>query len=152
LICSQSAPEAPDSVADRYARALERFKATATAISSLNQTHSSNGKTGAGGNVSSLYDVIERSYGYGAQPPKPAEGFDGPPLVAYQTETGPYGDIYRATDAFVAWHRRTYCPQGGEDRVSQPRAGAASQGPGGQELSSGTSRPRWQQFGLTEPD
>ena len=148
MISSQSAPGAPDSVAERYARAVERFRAVATAISSTNPTPSSNGPTGAGGGASSLFDVIEKAIGYGIEPPQPDETGNRPPLDSYETTPGPYGDIYRATNAYVSWFRRAYCVEGGEDRVSQPRIGPPNKEMGGGDSGSLVSRGRWQQNDL----
>jgi len=148
LICSQSGPGAPDSIADRYARAVERFKAAATATPSTNPTPSCNGPKGVGGGVSSLFDVIEKAIGYGIEPPQPDETGNRPPVDSYQTTPGPYGDIYRATDAYVTWFRRCYCLERGEDRVSQSRIGPPNKEVGGEDSGALVSRGRWQQNDL----
>lgn len=124
MTSSQSAPGDLGCVAERYARAIERFRTLATATSCTSPTPNSSGPQGPGGGASSLFDVIERSLGYGIEPPSSPEGYDAPPLVTYETTPGPYGDVVRATNAYVTWFRRTYCVEGGEDRIG--RAGISS--------------------------
>ena len=43
-----------------------------------------------------------------------------------------HGDVYRATDEYVRWFRRTYPAAGGEDRVSRPTPRPTPQGVGGE--------------------
>ena len=148
LTCSQSAPTLPASVAARYAAAVERFNKVSTATSSTSQIPSSSGSGGPGGGASSLFDVIETAIGYGIQPPQPDESLDRPPLETYQTTPGPYGDVVRATDAYVDWFRRTYRLDGGEDRVSKPRADPAPEGVGGEDSGAVAPRRRWKQSDL----
>ena len=131
LISSPSHPAVSESLAARYFAARERFAALTTTDKSSTPIPSSNGSEGPGGGASSVFDVIERAIGYGIEPPKPPDGFDGPPLVTYETTPGPYGDVVRATNAYVAWFRRTYCVEGGEDRVGQSRIGSPTKEVGG---------------------
>lgn len=133
LISSQSVPGNDASLAARYSAALARFKERTTTATSFTATPSCNSSEGLGGGASSVFDVIERAIGYGIEPPKPPDGFDGPPLVSYETTPGPYGDVVRATNAYVAWFRRTYCLEGGEDRLSQSRIGSPNKEMGGED-------------------
>ena len=119
LTSSQSTRHVPGSLLDRYSAAVERWAALTTTDRSSTPIPSCNGSAGPGGNVSSLYDAIERAIGYGIQAPKPEDSADRPPLVTYETTPGPYGDVVRATNAYVAWFRRAYCVEGGEDSLSQ---------------------------------
>ena len=131
MISSQSNPGVSESLAARYSAARERFAALTTTNKSSTPIRNSNGSEGPGGSASSVFDVIERAIGYGIEPPKPPDGFDGPPLVTYETTPGPYGDVVRATNAYVAWFRRTYCVEGGENRVSQSRISSPNKEVGG---------------------
>ena len=69
------------------------------------------------------------------------EGSDPPPLETYTVTATEHGDIYRATDEYVRWFRRTYPAAGGEDRVSRPAPGPAPQGVGGKEAEPLPDRP-----------
>jgi len=60
------------------------------------------------------------------------EGSDPPPLETYTVATAEHGDVYRATDEYVRWFRRTYSAAGGEDRVSGPPPRSAPEGMGGE--------------------
>ena len=148
LICSPSIRGDSASLAARYAAALERFNALSTTSKSSSPTHSSSGPPGPGGSASSVFDVIERAIGYGCQPPQPPEGFDGPPLVTYETTPGPYGDVVRATDAYVAWFRRAYCLEGGADRVEKPGIDPPNKEEGGGDSGALVRRGRFKQHGL----
>ena len=121
------------SLAERYAAAVERFNALATTSRSSTPTPSSNGSPEHGGGASSVFDVIERAIGYGIKPPKPPEGFEGPPLVTYETTAGPYGDLVRATHGYIAWFRRTYCVEGGENCLGEPGIGSPNKEEGGRD-------------------
>lgn len=125
LTSSLSNPHVPASLLDRYSEAVEKWTAICTTNRCSTPIPSCNTSAGPGGNASSLYDVIERAIGYGIEAPKPQDSADRPPLVTYETTPGPYGDVVRATNAYVAWFRRSYCLEGGEDRVSS--AGINSQ-------------------------
>ena len=149
LISSPSIPGDSGSLAARYAAALERFNALATATKSSNQIPNSSGPTGPGGRACSVFDVIERAIGYGIEPPARAEGFDGPPLVTYETTPGPYGDVVRATDSYVSWFRRVHCLDGGEDRVSKPSSGPPNKEERGELSGSLVSGRRFRQNGLS---
>lgn len=148
MICSPSIRGDSGSLAARYAAALERFNALSTTNTSSSQTPSSNGPPGAGGGVSSVFDVIERAIGYGLEPPQPPEGFDGPPLVTYETTPGPYGDVVRATDSYVAWFRRAHCLEGGEDRLSKPGIDSPNKEVGGGDSGALVRRGRFKQNDL----
>ena len=131
MISSPSSHGVSESLAARYFAARERFAALTTTDKSSTPIPSSSGSEGPGGGASSLFDVIETAIGYGIEPPKPPDGYDGPPLVTYETTPGPYGDVVRATNAYVVWFRRTYCPEGGEDRVGQSRISPPNKEVGG---------------------
>ena len=133
MISSLSHPGVSESLAARYFAARERFAALTTTDKCSTPTHSLNGSEGPGGGASSVFDVIERAIGYGIEPPKPPDGFDGPPLDTYETTPGPYGDVVRATNAYVAWFRRTYCLEGGKDRLGQPRISSPNKEVGGKD-------------------
>ena len=148
LISSPSHPAVSESLAARYFAARERFAALTTTETSSIPTRSCNGSVGPGGGASSLFDVIERSFGYGIEPPQPAEGDDRPPLVTYETTPGPYGDVVRATNAYVTWFRRAYCLERGEDRVSQPRISPPNKEMGGGDSGSLVRGGRYKQNDL----
>ena len=131
LIYSPSDPGSNESLAARYSAALARFRELTTTGTSSTAIRSSNSSEGPGGGASSVFDVIEKAIGYGIEPPKPPDGFDGPPLVTYETTPGPYGHVVRATNAYVSWFRRAHCVEGGEDRVSQPRVSPPNKETGG---------------------
>ena len=133
MISSQSSPGLSESLLARYSAARERFAALTTTDKSSTPIPNSNGSEGPGGGASSVFDVIERAIGYGIEPPKPPDGFDGPPLVTYETTPGPYGDVVRATNAYVSWFRRTYCVEGGEDRLGQSGIGSPNKEMGGED-------------------
>ena len=61
------------------------------------------------------------------------EGSDPPPLETYTVTPAEHGDVYRATDEYVRWFRRTYPVAGGEDRVSRTTPSPAPQRVGGEE-------------------
>lgn len=132
LISSQSGPGVNESLAARYSAALARFRERTTTETSSTATPSCSSSEGPGGSASSLFDVIEKAIGYGIEPPEPDESGNRPPLDSYETTPGPYGDIYRATDAYVAWFRRAHRLEGGEDRVSQPRTSPPNKEVGGE--------------------
>ena len=132
----------------RYSAAVAAFAARTTTDRCSIPTRTLNGPPGPGGDASSLYDVIERAIGYGIEPPAPADTGDRPPLVTYETTPGPYGDVVRATDAYVAWFRRTHCLEGGEDRVSQPRTDPPNKEVGGTDSGALVRRGRYQQNDL----
>ena len=148
LTSSPSAPEIPGSLLARFSAARERFDALSTTSRCSTAIHSSSTSEDLGGSVSSLYDAIERAIGYGIEPPVPAEGQDRPPLVTYEKTPGPHGDVYSATDAYVSWFRRTYCPEGGEDRVRIARASPPAEAAGGGDTGAVASRRRWAQRDL----
>ena len=54
----------------------------------------------------------------------------GPPLVTYTTTPSEYGDVVRATEAYVEWFRRTYPAAGRADSARVQAPGAADQGAG----------------------
>lgn len=132
LTSSQSVLGNAASLAARYSAALARFRELTTTETFSTAIPSSNSSEDLGGSACSLYDAIERAIGYGIEPPAPADGYDGPPLVTYEATPGPYGDVVRATDAYVTWFRRTYCVEGGEDRLSQSRIGSPNKEMGGE--------------------
>ena len=145
LTSSLSHPAVGESLLARFSAARERYAALTTTDKSSTAIHSSAGSVGAGGGASSVFDVIERAIGYGIQPPKPPEGFDGPPLVTYETTPGPYGDVVRATDAYVAWFRRAYCLEGGADRVEKPGIDPPNKEEGGGDSGALVRRGRFKQ-------
>ena len=149
LISSPSALGSNESLAARYSAALARFRELTTTETFSTATPSSNSSEGPGGNACSLYDAIERAIGYGIKPPAPAEGYDGPPLVTYETTPGPYGDVVRATDAYVSWFRRAYCVEGGEDRLGEPRVGSPNKEVGGEDSGALVRGGRYKQNDLT---
>ena len=69
------------------------------------------------------------------------EGSDPPPLETYTVTATEHGDVYRATDEYVRWFRRTYPAAGGEDRVSRPTPSPAPQRVGGEEAEPSPERP-----------
>lgn len=60
------------------------------------------------------------------------------PLETYTTTTSEHGDVYRATDAYVAWLRSRLPGYGGLDRISRAPARPALEAVGG-ELPGGKS-------------
>jgi len=149
LICSQSNQHGPESLLERYFAAVERFNALTTTDRSSIPTPSCNSSEGPGGNVCSLFDAIEKAIGYGIEPPQATEGGVRPPLDSYTTTPSPYGDVVRATNAYVAWFRSAYCLEGGEDRLSRAGTGPSHQEVGGGDAGALVSRRRWQQNDLT---
>ena len=148
LISSQSNPHAPESLLERYSAAVERFNALTTTDRFSTQTPSCSTSDGPGGNVSSLFDAIEKAIGYGIEPPQAEEGGLRPPLDTYETTPGPYGDVVRATDAYVDWFRRSYCLEGGEDRVSRARTDPPSEAMGGGDTGTLVGGRRFKQHDL----
>jgi|TARA_B100001063_G_C16598668_1_gene469499 hypothetical protein len=55
----------------------------------------------------------------------------GPPMEAYTTTPGQFGDVVRATPEYVRWFRRTYPAARPEDRVSPPAPRSPAEGVGG---------------------
>ena len=53
------------------------------------------------------------------------------PLETYTTTTSEHGDIYRATDAYVAWLRSRIPGYGGLDRVTRATPGGETTEDGG---------------------
>ena len=148
MTSSPSHPAVSESLAARYFAARERFAALTTTETCSTATPSSNGSEGPGGSASSLYAVIERSFGYGIEPPQADESGNRPPLDSYETTPGPYGDVYRATNAYVTWFRRAYCLEGGEDRVSQPRIDPSNKEMGGEDSGALVRGGRFKQHDL----
>ena len=56
---------------------------------------------------------------------------DRAPLETYTTTSSEHGDIYRATDAYVAWLRSRVPGYGGLDRVSRAAPSRETEGDGG---------------------
>ena len=55
------------------------------------------------------------------------------PLETYTTTTSEHGDVYRATDAYVAWLRSRLPGYGGLDRVSRAPTRPALEAVGGEQ-------------------
>ena len=56
---------------------------------------------------------------------------DRAPLETYTTTSSEHGDIYRATDAYVAWLGSRIPGYGGSDRVLRPSPRRQTEGDGG---------------------
>ena len=59
------------------------------------------------------------------------EGSLTPPLETYSVATGEHGDVYRATDAYVAWLRSRVPGYGGVDRVTRAPSRPSTEEVGG---------------------
>jgi len=148
LTSSLSTRNVPASLLERYSKAVEKWTDLCTTNRSSTPTPSCNTSAGPGGNACSLYDVIERAIGYGIEAPKPQDSADRPPLVTYETTPGPYGDVVRATNAYVAWFRRSYRLEGREDRVSSARTGSSVEEVGGRDSGALVAGGRFKQNDL----
>ncbi len=92
---------------DVLARARERCQMATTAGVSESQTPNCSGGAPNPTKLTSIYDCIEKSIGYGLEPPV-FGGTARPPMETYTTTATEGGTIYRATDEYVLWYRNTY--------------------------------------------
>ena len=102
----------------RLLAAQERCGLPGTATTSSNPTPSSSSDAEASGHELGACsdDILARLLRLAEQ--EAVDTLDRPPIDSYTVAAGPHGDVYRATDEWVAWMRRR-TPGYGEDRRGQ---------------------------------
>ncbi len=130
MTSTQSPNLSDSSVAAVVAAARERCGISSTNTPSTNRIHTCNSESPTGSNVSSIYDCIERAFGYGIEPPVYAHPERRPPLETYTVTPTEHGSVVRATDAFRTWFDTCYPIKGGDHRAGGEVARHAPQGAG----------------------
>lgn len=100
--------------------AQERCGLPGTATTSSNPTPSSSSDVAASGHALGTVsdDILARILRLAEQ--EAVDTIDRPPVDSYTVAAGPHGDIYRATDEWVAWMRRRTPGYGGDHRGQRP--------------------------------
>ena len=89
------------------ARARERCLIASTQKDSENPTPNSTTGNPNPTKLESIYDVIERSLGYGIEPPV-FRGKSRPPMETYTVTATEGGSVHRATNEYVLWYGQTF--------------------------------------------